>query len=83
MDQDNATKRRGRPRVTAEGLSPVDRSNAWRRDLERSGGHRLGVNLNASAWRELQKLASPRERGPLIERLILAESARRKAAAKA
>jgi len=79
MDQDGATKRRGRPRVTPEGLAPADRANAWTRDWKRAGGHRLPVNLSPSAWRELQKMAGPRERGPFIDRLILAEAARRRA----
>lgn len=50
----------------------------WQRGLERAGGHRLPVNLGASAWQELQKMAGRRERGPLIERLVLEEAARRR-----
>lgn len=77
MSSDAATKRRGRPRVTAPDLSAADKASQWLADLKRSGGHRLQVNFNASAWQVLKKMAGPRERGPFLERLVLAEHARR------
>lgn len=75
------TAGRGRPRTQPQGLSPSDRTDQWQQDLKRSGGHRLGVNLNASAWHALQKLAPKRGRGPFLERLILAEARKQAVAA--
>lgn len=76
MTETAAKKRQAR--TTSDGMSPADRAMAWERDLKRAGGHRLPVNLGASAWRELQAMAGKRERGPLIERLVLQEAARRR-----
>lgn len=70
--------RRGRPRIHPAGLSPSDRTDLWQQDLKRSGGHRLAVNFNRSAWRALQRMAAPGDRGPLLERLVLEEARRRR-----
>lgn len=74
----SAPAKPGRPRIHPSGLSAGDRTDLWQQELRRSGGHRLSVNLNASAWRALKRMAGPRERGPLLERLVLAEARRRR-----
>ncbi len=62
----------GRPRTLPEGTTASDRAALAERALKASGGHRLNVPLNASAWTALQRLAPRGKRVAYIERLILA-----------
>lgn len=71
----------GRPRTLPEGTTASDRARMAERALKAAGGHRMNLELNATAWQALQRLAPPRKRAAYIERLILA--ALRKADAKA
>lgn len=66
----------GRPRIYPPGTTGADRKALARHQLRRSGGHAIEVELGATAWAALQKLAPRGERGPYIERMILAERAR-------
>jgi hypothetical protein len=67
----------GRPRQYPAGTTATDRKAVARRNLKKAGGHSIEVELGAAAWAALQKMAPRGERGPFIERLILAERRRK------
>ena len=66
----------GRPR-TEGAPTAVERATLHRQRVRASGGHEFTILLGPGAWRALQRLAPRGERGPLVERLLLAELARR------
>ena len=74
--RESGFRSRGRPPVEGA-LNGAERKTLTRQRVKVDGGRDLSVVLGASAWQALQKLAPKGERGPLIERLILAELNRR------
>lgn len=79
--QDDTRPRRGpgQPRTRPQELAGPAGMKAWRAELKRMGGGEVRAYLGGEALRALKKMAKVRERGPLVERLILEEFARRKA----
>lgn len=51
---------------------------AWRERLRKSKGTIVQVHLSEASTAALKAMAGSRQRGPLIERLIVAEFERRK-----
>lgn len=73
-------RKRGRPSAAGAEVTPSERTALWRNSLRASGGKSICVNMGPETRKALERLAPPRERGPLIERLILDELRRRERA---
>lgn len=63
----------GRPRTRPEGETNSEGVIRWRARLKELGGGEVRAYLGPDAKQALESMAKIRERGPLIERLILAE----------
>lgn len=71
------------PDTSTPDLSPRAQPNAqpmraWRERLRKSNGAIVQVHLGDAATAALKAMAGSRQRGPLIERLIVEEFERRK-----
>lgn len=79
-DSETPSKPRGgRPRTRPAEHQGSGGVRAWRAELKRLGGGEVRAYLGGEALLALKAMAKVRERGPLVERLILDEFRRRKA----
>lgn len=63
----------GRPRTRLQGEPNSEAMVQWRAELLAMGGGDVRAYLGPEALQALRAMAPKRKRGPLIERLILAE----------